>query len=371
MFKFNPNLLRVQYIYLKNVTAALGGAARIVDPEGKDSRGIRISVPFAVARAFIKRYKTGTFYVPIQACIVWYGDKVVNIEKRSSYVIDNDIEWKSACEHTINRFLIPLVTGGTEAENDRWYTDGISVYRIPEDAYEENHEPLTTTLQFRAVSVLSVKFSNLEVSRLIETPATTSCVQFTTKQGKVVLSPPIWNNVMDIRKTIDAGTGSYRFDVMDQSLAVNLEFVLSAARTIGEHFGFEHVIPLQLDVLMINLNTVNLPNLHKSVRETYSVNMDFTVAFAWLLGFCESAKTLDQYVAVRSVIKMLCTKGTFDQSSSKALTQCVAPDMITEDEALENVMSQLGSLSIDNYFMRGGVVSNTTDMHDVLTRSVI
>jgi hypothetical protein len=363
MFKFNTNLLRVQYVHLMSVTSALGGAVRIVDDENPNSKGLRFSIPFAVARAFIKRNKTGTFYVPIQACIVWYGDKVVNIEKRSTYVIEkDDISWQSACEHVINRFLIPLVTKGTQEENNRWYTDGISVYQIPEDAYSDNHEALTIDLKFKAVSVFSIKFSNLDTSALIETPATTTCVQFTSNTGRVVLSPPIWNNVADIRQAVTGGKATeFKFDVMNQNLRVNLEFVLSAAKAIGQHFGMTHTIPLQIDILMINLNTVNLPNLPKSLRETYSVNMDFTVAFAWLLSYCDKATDLDQYVAVRAVMKMLCTKGTFSQKSSKALEEFVAPKMIDPEEAYSSVLDKMGDMQLDNYFMNGGQINEDKD----------
>lgn len=339
MFRFNSSLLRVQYCKLMSVTTALGGAIRIHD-EGLP-RGERIEVPFAVARAFIKHYKTGKFYVPVDACVVWYGNSVVMIEKRSKYDnlhTENPDVWQSTCEHVINRFLIPLTTTGEGV--DRWYTDGLAVYQIPEDAYSLDHETLTADGKFLAVNVRTVQFKDLELSYLIENPATQSCVLFVLDDGKKVLSPPIWNNVLDIRKTIVGAQGTRKFDQMDTHLSVNLEFVLYSADVIGKQFGYLHLTPLQLPDIMIALNTVNLPKVSKAVRETFVVDMQFTTAFAWLLSYCEQSKDLTQYGYVRAAIKQLCTKGTFEDKKTQVLQTYVAPEMISVEQALENAKAQ-------------------------------
>jgi hypothetical protein len=62
---------------------------------------------------------------------------------------------------------------------------------------------------------------------------------------------------------------------------------------------------------MIELHTVNLPNIPKQVKATYDIGIQFTHTLAWLLGLSRKANTIDTYVMMRSLLKYLTTKGIF------------------------------------------------------------
>lgn len=103
------------------------------------------------------------------------------------------------------------------------------------------------------------------------------------------------------------------FDMIDESLAVNLNFALKAGQEIGKKFGYEFVEPLQLPRLMIELHTVNLPNVPAEVKATYDIGLKFTHAMAWLLGMSRKTKEddLETYIMMRSLMKYLTKRGIF------------------------------------------------------------
>jgi hypothetical protein len=154
-----------------------------------------------------------------------------------------------------------------------------------------------------------------------------SCLAFVTSQGAGVISPPIWKNISDVgctqlKKAVgvnddDDASGdvdvknSYSFDRIDETLSVNLNFALKAGNDIGKVFGYEHVEPLRLPQLMIELCTVNLPNIPVSVKATYDIGLKFTHTISWLLGMINKTQTLSDYIVMRSLLKHLTKKGIF------------------------------------------------------------
>jgi hypothetical protein len=146
-----------------------------------------------------------------------------------------------------------------------------------------------------------------------------SSLAFVSNAGDIVVSPPIWKKLEDVGGTqlVKAGVVSEdgavmgNFDSIDDNLGVNLSFALKAGQEIGQAFGYEHVEPLQLSKLMIELSTVNLPNVSNEIKASYAIDMKFTHAIAWLLGMLRRADTLKTTLIVRSLLKYLTKRGMF------------------------------------------------------------
>jgi hypothetical protein len=293
-------------------------------------------------------HKPASYLVAIDACVVWYGDQILYVESRNMNDVHNHItlpsgrDWISRSEMNFDRYLKNLP--------GEWYTDGSYLYQLPADLdhYLEHAEYLTNDGMFRGVLVESYKFANLEFSQLMEETATRSCVACVSNNS-VVMTPPIWKNILDIRKE---GGGEdnpensvSRFDLINRKFSVNLEFGLNAGRTIGEVFGYDAISPLQLDELMIRLCTVNLPNVPKSVRATFDIGMPFLQAFAWVVGMTGKTTTMSDYTKMRSLLKQLCTKGIFttksidDVYATPKAAQQGSPKMLDPKDALASVSS--------------------------------
>lgn len=191
---------------------------------------------------------------------------------------------------------------------------------------------LTRDGSFRKVIAQSIDMQTIDVAtKLAATDR--SCLAFVTANGAGVVSPPIWKNLSDVGVTqlskavsVDDEDGdendeddedsantsnSFSFDRIDETLSVNLNFALKAGNDIGRTFGYECVEPLRLPQLMIELCTVNLPNIPKSIKATYGIGLKFTHTISWLLGMSTKANSLDQYIVVRALLKHLTKKGIF------------------------------------------------------------
>lgn len=361
MFKFDLQKLKVVNVHTISITTALGGSITIIDEEATEREGKRVTrrleIPFAVARAFIKTNKHSRFLVPIEVAVTYYDNMIVSIEKKlPNALYDEDGNWTSTSDYVARRIL-PEVT-----QQGDWYTDGVNIYCVPDDWQDSsNREPLTADGRFYAVTTKGVRFQDMPFINLMKHPATRSCVAFKSANG-CVLSPAIWKNVMDIRGQRkfenDDRRAMKRFDLLCQQRFVNLEFVLSAGKQLGEMFGYEHIEFLELDRHMINLNTVNLPKVPKAIRSTYDTQLQFTTCLAWLFGYLTRCQTLEQYCSIRGVIKTLCNKGLFDRKSTEVLFDQEPPEAISDKQALENITKRWDQLAISMYFMNKGNIKN-------------
>ncbi len=334
MIKFNPEMLRVKYAALSHITTALKGSMRLVtqDEDGKDVEK-RHKIPFAVARAWKEEYKTTKYLVPIPVAVVYYGDMVVMVEKGPvlpEYMREDpetygslfgDKPFTARVEESVDHMK-------KVAESGDWYTDGFSIYKMPQDiemAFEQHGQPLTADHKFRALSVDIIKFSEMSLIANIKNPDTHTIVCVANNAGKVFTTPPIFKNIAEMRqndlkikkakKDEQPSTDQlYRLDLINNNFDVNLEFALTAGNVVGEVISYKAVGPLRLEKLMLALTTVNLPSIKMSVRQTFPTGMTFLQAYAWLSGLLSTVDDLEDIIKMRALIKMLCTKGIFKKN---------------------------------------------------------
>lgn len=380
MIKFDINKIEVQNVFITAISEALGGSIRIVDQIQSDLEDCiktkRFEIPYAVARAYKKKHKHTKYLVPIEVAITYYDGIIVNVEKRSFEALTNeDGTWASRSDYCVRRILPDVVT------DNSWYTDSINIYQVPNNWNDHTkHDALTNDGRFYGVTVNAIKFSNFNVFSLIENPATRSCVAFTVN-NHVILSPPIWTNVMDMRgNKISRQTDNIddekeetdkRFNVLDEHYFVNLEFVLTAAKKLGSLFGYQHIAFLELHRHMIALNTVNLPKIPRAIRSTYDTQKSFIVCLAWLFGYLDRSQDLQQYVAIRGLIKSLCNNGLFDRKSTEALLKVKPPEELNKLQALTNAHTDYSKTQISAYFMNKGVMKteSPSDIQQLLAGS--
>jgi hypothetical protein len=328
MIKFDATKLRIEYMKLKSCTTSLGGSITVLDEEKSTpllDKYKRISSPFAVTRSFIKRSKSSSFFYATPIAVTFYDDIVVALEKSPYGNLATNLDgesifgpgerWISASEFNINR----IVTGYTAGAE--WFIDGNFIFRINKDIAPLQ---LSSDGLFKSVSVHSIKLADISIATV--QPDIRTSLAFCVN-GRCVITPPVWKTLANIgqskltddRVTVVASslwntTGEFQFDKIDEQLAVNLNFALSAARAVSEVFGYDYIEPLNLPEMMIRLNTVNLPNVDKSVKATIDIGVKFTHIVAWLIGLTERLDTLESYMVLRDLLKYVTTKGVFKRN---------------------------------------------------------
>ena len=333
MIPFDISLMRVEHAHLKYVTKALGGSINILDTtdtSDKDSF-VKISVPMHVADAFIKDYGMTRYLKPVLTAVTYYDDQIVamerhplgNLGKEVTQGLFGERRWESESEKNINGRLLRNTGSG------RWYIDGTVVYRFQNG----KNTNLTADGKFQSVTVDAIKLVELADRENLQ-PADRMCIAFQSMSGKIVVSPPIWRNMESIgSKKIGSedetddlvSISENQFDVVDKYLAVNLGFALKAAKDLSDEFGYHVIEPLRLDELMIQLKTVNLPKVDKSVKKTFDIGMKFTHAVAWIIGMTDDVNTLESFRAIRSLLRYLTTRGIVQKTA-------LAKNAIYQDE---------------------------------------
>lgn len=325
MIPFDISEVHVEHVRLKSVTTALGGSISIVDTKRSTSDRefyTKVRIPMAVARAFIKLHEVRNYLKPVLTAVTFYGNHAVALERHPLGSAGQEITeglfgerlWVSQSEQNLDGFLMPLTMTGD------WYTDGTHVFEVHQhDIDEATH--LTRDGRFRAVEVQSVKFAKMpDFADGIKEYRT--CLQFVASTGQKVMTSPIWkqldtvggrqiNRVDGDDEDVGIATDRFQFDRVDQYLSVNLAFTLKAAREVSKLFGYDAIEPLSLDRLMIQLRTVNLPNIPKAIKQTFDTGLPFTHAVAWLIGLTARTETLESYMVLRSLLKYLTTKGIY------------------------------------------------------------
>lgn len=365
MIKFNVEKIHARIVHLKSCTTALGGSVRIVDEKETAIAGKevyeKVDVPMSVVRQFQVRHKVSKYLKPVVTALVYYGDRVIAMERHPLGTLGEKVseglfgqtEWTPDCMHNLNNFIHPLVQEG------EWYFDGKFIYTFDGSIEQNvvNAEFMTKDGRFRSVDVTSIQLSFLDDREKLQ-PAGRTCLAYVAGSGQFAITPPIWKNISGLgnsslksveKKEDENGEQekTYQFDEIDQHLAVNLAFALKAGKEIGEVFGHDAIEPLQLPELMIKLRTVNLPSVAKTVKQTFDVGMTFTHAMAWLIGLTTRVNNVEGYMALRSLLKYITTKGIFRKNMFdphhvfKGGNDADSVPMLSREEALDaiNILS--------------------------------
>jgi len=377
LITFDPSKITFQKVKFKRITAALGGYVSVLDEDDFAKTGKETfhkhDCPVAVARAFTAKQGSGQFMRPTEGCITFYDGRVVALElasrtfknERMTMGLNGEMrEWLTQSEANFRTKRLP------EMDNGSWYFDGVYAYafnntdlvQVVKDAPLLSSDGRFRDVRCQAFNLtklsaggeaLSEKHKQKSIDDMLAIEER-SCLGFVF-DDKFVISPPIWKELQGLhsRKTdgkdIDESEGGV-FDTtaslssMDNQLFVNLQFALAAGKEIAEAFGYAAIAPLQYPKLMIQLKTVNLPNVVKEVKATHDIGMQFTHGLAWLLGLLYRADNIKQMNAIRRMLKYLTSKGVYRKASleteniRKEESKGVElPPLFSFDDALLNI----------------------------------
>lgn len=335
MISFDPNKLVTKHLQVKMVSGALGGMLTYLDEKRSRTSGkevfAKIKIPYHLTRHFAKKYRITKYIKPVLTAVTYYEDHVVclerhplgNLGREKTEGLFGEVSWRSDSSINAEKLLKPLTTG------QDWFIDGSYVYHVS-DANLLDAKILSSDKKFRQVNVEAIKLAALADTPTIEQRV---CLAFYPSNGAMALTPPIWKTLTNIGQRqltakgdtrneddiendstvtyIHTKTEETQFDQVDEMLCVNLGFALKAGRVLSDVFGYDAIEPLGLDDMMIQLKTVNLPNIANEVKQTFDTGLKFTIAIAWMIGLTRRAENLNSYIALRTLLKHLTTKGVY------------------------------------------------------------
>ena len=363
LYPFNPELVTFQNIKLKSISTMMGGQLSYLDPSRSTSTKEvfgRMKVPSNVALLYKKINKITQYLVPQDVCLMKYDGQIVAVEKHGSYIDDHkkntnlageEIEWKSYMEINFGKIMKDLYNSVKQ-----WYFDGSFIYTFDCDVTELGNAGVAVTSdgKFRSVSCAAYRVAMMYASQC-PNQSSRQCLVYKTNSGIVTVTPPIWSALGNVRKSkMDTNNNDLetdglmsQFDRIEELMAVNLNFALAAGTTLSKQFGYKSIEPLQLPKLMIQLKTVNLPNLSAGVKSTFDIGMTFTQAMGWLMGCLYRVETFEEMLAIRKLLKYLPSRGVFNRDSVRKMkrTEEEVP-LLTPEQALENAKLQ-GIVSLD------------------------
>lgn len=331
MIDFDMKKLRVEHVMIKSVSGALGGTVTVLDKKRSTDKNevfTKIRVPVAVARGFTKTYEIRAYMKPVLGAIVYYDGHVValerhplgNLAQETMQGVSGMVTWESQSEQNIEGFLSVVTSAGT------WYIDGTYIYTFADGAIDAATN-MNDSGTFRQVKATAVKLADLAIRDIQVSERV--CLAYYTQCGVSTITAPIWKTLekigsKELEKATDDESVTYlsvdmgQFDKIDEHLCVNLSFALKAGRQLADVFGYDSVEALNLPELMLQLRTVNLPNVANSVKTTYDTGLPFTHAVAWLIGLSRRVETLDSYMVVRSLLRYLTTRGVYRKGAFSA-----------------------------------------------------
>jgi hypothetical protein len=389
MIKFQIEKLDIQHMMIKQVSSALGGMITVLDAKKskKAKREVftKIKIPHQLARAFKKAYTVTKYIKPVLTAVTFYDGFVValerhplgNLGKATTQGLFGDVEWISESENNLDKYLVPL-----DRTNDL-FIDGTYLFTV-KDVDVRGATPLSKDGRFKAVQMEAIKLQNLSLREKL-LPELRTALAFTPKGKKPFLTPPIWKTLgnvgnqqfkkMDMEDVEDntvISTDSFQFDQVDQHLSVNLGFALKAGRELSDVFGYDCIEPLGLDDLMIQMRTVNLPNIANEVKQTYDTGFPFTHAVAWLIGLVNRTNTLESYITLRTLLKHLTTKGVYRKGAFDSTAIFKDPNIVDVPLKTIEEAATIGKVDFDTFLQMGRIArtkdydTSTGVLHDAI-----
>ena len=314
MIKFNADNLTIDTLHVVRVVGGQHASIHHMDDTGTI---IKTKIPFGVASSFQKEMKTSTFLNPVACSYVNYDGQGLALINQTPL---------TQVETSVNKFVENIKA----IPNVEIFFDGNSAYCVPKSLVDNPH----THNAVEAYASIQCDFSNVEVQSFNLrgfnkgdiTVAQSNCLLYRhAESGAVVIMPPVIKHNLDM-------------DHLDNNKFVTLAFMLGCLNKLSQVWGDGVVEFVNLPALMVQLNTVNLPNLPRALKSTTSCGMSMREATIWLAGFCHRAENLEELVVVRKQLRLLLSgKGLVDK-------QVFAHDTIYVDGCDANSL-QLADLS--------------------------
>jgi hypothetical protein len=317
LIKFDKDKLEYRKVKLKSINASNG---YVVLDNGK-----RLECTSSLVSTIYKNiYGMTSFTIPAEFCLMMYEGLVVSLEKAAineRYVITSDgdmVEWQPLM---ISRVDNVLAKCRVEYE---YYFDGSYIYTFGDSIpYKLRFgRKMTDDGKFVSVDVSASNLSN--VLSDINPFGRRNCLGYIASNGSYAVTSPLWATLVNIgennmkKATMEIKGGMTQFDKVDRNMIVSLQFAIYSGKMLSKVFGYHALDFLQLPKLMIQLNTVNLPNVPIDIRNTFDIGIPFTQCMAHLLGLLRKCETLEEVCMMNKIIKYLSTKGIYSRKAISA-----------------------------------------------------
>ena len=317
LIKFDKDKLEYRKVKLKSINASNG---YVVLDDGK-----RLECTSSLVSTIYKNiYGMTSFTIPAEFCLMMYEGLVVSLEKAAineRYVITSNgdmVEWQPLM---ISRVDNVLAKCRVEYE---YYFDGSYIYTFGDSIpYKLRFgRKMTDDGKFVSVDVSASNLSN--VLSDINPFGRRNCLGYIASNGSYAVTSPLWATLVNIgennmkKATMEIKGGMTQFDKVDRNMIVSLQFAIYSGKMLSKVFGYHSLDFLQLPKLMIQLNTVNLPNVPVDIRNTFDIGIPFTQCMAHLLGLLRKCETLEEVCMMNKVIKYLSTKGIYSRKAISA-----------------------------------------------------
>jgi hypothetical protein len=317
LIKFEKDKLEYRKVKLKSINASNG---YVVLDNGK-----RLECTSSLVSTIYKNiYGMTSFTIPAEFCLMMYEGLVVSLEKAAineRYVITSNgdmVEWQPLM---ISRVDNVLAKCRVEYE---YYFDGSYIYTFGDSIpYKLRFgRKMTDDGKFVSVDVSASNLSN--VLSDINPFGRRNCLGYIASNGSYAVTSPLWATLVNIgennmkKATMEIKGGMTQFDKVDRNMIVSLQFAIYSGKMLSKVFGYHSLDFLQLPKLMIQLNTVNLPNVPVDIRNTFDIGIPFTQCMAHLLGLLRKCETLEEVCMMNKVIKYLSTKGIYSRKAISA-----------------------------------------------------
>jgi hypothetical protein len=318
LIKFERSKIEFRKVKIKSINASNG---YVVLEDGK-----RLECTSSLVSTIYKNiYGMTSFTIPAEFCLMMYEGLVVSLEKAAfndRYVITSNgemVEWQPLMISKLEKIMMKI-----HPDYD-YYFDGSYVYTF---AYYDILSKLrygrkmTNDGKFVSIDVSAVNISNIMSDGVHFSRR--NCLGYIASNGSYAVTSPLWATLVNIgesnmkKATMEIKGGMTQFDKVDRNMIVSLQFAIYSGKIISKTFGYQSLDFLQLPKLMIQLNTVNLPNVPMDIRNTFDIGIPFTQCMAHLLGLLRKCETLEDVCMMNKVIKYLSTKGIYSRKAISA-----------------------------------------------------
>ncbi len=363
MIKFNPEKITFEYVYIRKIFKTF------VEVISDNERN-----PYKSETVEYKRLKDGCVQIPIhykvyalylktnsilhfdenigkKACITFYDGKVLSIDVyRKNYFSEPEPEatWKS-----VNEGVFSHIKGMLEIQEDI-YIDGESIFLVdklsPIQNFKNTKSFWVQPVRYIALSKMGVKKYTSKLLNDLKNDTLKSPEEkekelkkendstvilrsgyvlaynpnkdFNENDNSIIVYSPVFDtgtaNISKNKKDNNKSEAEQRqffknlqnIENKDDPTILNLNFVLKAARVIGEHYSFDETDFLDIPALICETNIINLKtDISINSRATYPVDIPVWDGLAYIMRFCYQESNLNIYRDLVSLFRFTLVRG--------------------------------------------------------------
>lgn len=318
LIKFDRSRIVFRKVKIKSINASNG---YIVLEDG-----VRLECTSSLVTTIYKSiYGITSFAIPAEFCLMMYDGLVVGLEKsvvNNRYVIASNgemVEWRPLMIDKLEKVMLKI------HPDYNYYFDGSYVYTFAHNDIRSKlryGRKMTDDGKFVSVDVSAVNLSNIMGDTIYFSRR--NCLGYIASNGEYSVTSPLWSTLVNIgesnmkKASMEIKGGMTQFDKVDRNMIVSLQFAIYSGKMLSRVFGYHSLDFLQLPKLMIQLNTVNLPNVPVDIRNTFDIGIPFTQCMAHLMGLMKKCKNLEEVCMMNKIIKYLSTKGIYSRKAISA-----------------------------------------------------